>query len=213
MTTEIIRIFAVDDSETFLRGIESILALEDDVAMIGKAHFGEEAVRRIVMLRPDVVLMDLRLRWNEATDFPSQMDGIQTLSEIIRHWPEARIIVISSFSERRWVVQAMDAGAQGYLPKEVSAEQMIIAIRAVAYGNVALSAEQLRWLRNDIDPLTQREEEVLALLAEGKSDAEIARQLGITRRTASKHVENLRDKLGARSRWEAVVKARHRGLI
>ena len=213
MTTDIIRIFAVDDSETFLRGIESILALEEDLMLIGKAHFGQEAARQIAMLRPDVILMDLRLRWNASTDFPSQADGIQTLSETIRRWPKARIIVISSFSERRWVVQAVDAGAQGYLPKELSAEQMIIAIRAVARGDVALSAEQLRWLRDSVDPLTRREKEVLALLAEGKSDAEIASQLGIATRTASKHVENLRDKLEARSRWEAVIEARRRGLI
>lgn len=212
MTANTIRVLAVDDSETFLRGVESIISVEEDMTLVGKATTGEKAMRLMAVIHPDVSLIDLRLRWREEADRPSQAHGIKTIREIIRRFPRARIIVISSFSERRWVVQAIKAGAHGYLPKEASAAQIVQAIRTVAAGDVVLTAEQLTWLREPAERLTQREKEVLALLVQGRSDIEIARALGIATRTASKHVENIREKLGVKNRWEAVVEARRRGL-
>jgi DNA-binding NarL/FixJ family response regulator len=106
----------------------------------------------------------------------------------------------------------MDAGACGFLPKEASVDELVAAIHTAARGGVVLTAEQLRWLREPLDPLTPREREVLALLAQGKSDGEIALALGVAVRTASKHVENIRQKVGASSRGEAVALALEKGL-
>lgn len=209
-----IRILAVDDSETFLRGLSSLLALEPDLEMMVTAGSGVEAVEQTRILLPDVVLLDLRLAWEKGdTHRPSQADGLRTIREVLAVHRDASLIVISAFSERRWLVEAMDAGARGYLPKEARGEEILAAIRVVAQGGVALTPEQLAWLRVSANPLTIREKEVLALLAEGKSDAEIARRLSIATATASKHVENIRQKLGASSRGEAVVMARHQGLM
>ena len=208
-----IRILAVDDSETFLRGMESVLRQEGDIQWMGKAYHGAQAVDRACAMQPDVVLIDLRLCWDERSRRPNEVDGVKTIRTLTGHCSNIHILAISGLWEQRWVVQAVNAGAKGCLPKEATPAQIATAIRLVAQGGVALTPEQLAWLRDSVDPLTRREKEVLALLAEGKSDAEIARQLGIATRTASKHVENLRDKLEARSRWEAVIEARRRGLI
>lgn len=209
----VIRVLAIDDSETFLRGVESLLALEPGIELVGKAGNGSEALRQARGLHPDVILADLRLCWDERVEKPTQADGLRTIQALARCCPQAWIVVISSFWEQRWVVQAMDAGAQGYLAKEASAEQIVAAIRTVAQRGVVLTAEQFSWLREPVESLTPREREVLTLLAEGYSDAEIGRRLGIASRTASKHVENIREKLEAGSRWEAVATARRRGLI
>ena len=208
-----IRVLAVDDSETFLHGIESLLALEPDMQLVGKAHCGWEALDKACSLNPDIVLADLRLSWQEQRERPTQAAGLRMIQEITDVCPQVKIIVISSFSERRWVVQAINAGAQGYLPKEASVEMILSAVRTAARGGVVLSAEQLAWLRSPGESLTPREREVLALVAEGKSDGEIGYQLGIAMSTASKHVENIRDKMDVSSRGEAVAEARKKGLL
>ena len=209
----VIHILAVDDSETFLRGIESLLARESDLQVVDAAQCGATAVEKAKTLRPHVLLADLRLSWEGRGERPTQETGLRMIRRINQIDPQVKVLVLSGSSERRWVVQAMNAGAQGYLAKESSGEQIIRGIRVVAAGGIALTAEQLAWLRQPGEQLTQREMEVLMFLAEGKSDAEIGRALYIATRTASKHVENIRDKLGAGSRWEAVVVARRLGLI
>jgi DNA-binding NarL/FixJ family response regulator len=203
---------AVDDSEMFLRGLASILALEPELELVGTAREGEQAVRLVRLLTPDVVILDLRLTWNSDDERPSQTAGLNVLRQVAASLPDTAVIVMSSFSERRWVTQAMDAGASGFLPKEASVEELVAAVRTAARGGVVLTAEQLHWLRKPIDPLTPREREVLALLTQGKSDGEIALALGVAVRTASKHVENIRQKVGASSRGEAVALARETGL-
>jgi DNA-binding NarL/FixJ family response regulator len=208
-----IRVLAVDDSETFLRGLEILLATEVDLELAGVARSGAEAVTRARRLQPDVVLMDLRLAWDSAAARAAQEDGLRAIREMAEHWPQMAIVVISSFSERRWVALAMDAGAKGFLPKEAPPEAIMAAVRTAAGGGVVLTPEQFGWLRNPAEPLTGREKEVLALLAQGQSDKEMAHDLGITVGTASKHVENIREKLGASSRGEAVARAREQGLI
>ncbi len=208
-----IRVLAVDDSETFLHGIESLLALEPDMQVVGKAHCGSEALDKACSLNPTIVLADLRLSWQGGRERPTQEAGLRMIREVTDACPQVKIIVISSFSERRWVVQAISAGAQGYLPKEASIEMILSAVRTAARGGVVLSAEQLSWLRNPGESLTPREREVLALVAAGKSDGEIGYQLGIAMSTASKHVENIREKMDVSSRGEAVAEARRKGLI
>lgn len=205
-------ILAVDDSEMFLRGLASILALEPAIELIGTAHEGEQAVEVAQLLTPDVIILDLRLAWNSSDERPSQAAGLRALRQFAANVPDAAVIVMSSFAERRWVVQAMDAGASGFLPKEASVDELVAAIHTAARGGVVLTAEQLRWLREPLDPLTPREREVLALLAQGKSDGEIALALGVAVRTASKHVENIRQKVGASSRGEAVALTLEKGL-
>lgn len=208
-----IRVLAVDDSETFLRGLETLLALEPDIELAGVARNGGEAVAQARHLQPDIVLIDLRLAWDKGSERAMQESGLRAIRELCAACPQAGAIVISSFSERRWVVLAMDAGARGYLPKEVHPDAIMAAVRTVASGGIVLTPEQLGWLRDPIEPLTGREKDVLALLAQGQSDKEIAFRLGISIGTASKHVENIREKLGASSRGEAVAQAREQGLI
>ncbi len=208
-----IRILMVDDSETFLRGLRSYLVQESDLEIVGMAHSGQEAVAQTRLLLPDVVLMDLRLVWQTKVEPSKEETGLRAIQEVLAARAQARVIVISSRDERRWVVQALDAGARGYLSKDAALDEIIAAIRTVARGGVALSAEQLGWLRGPAEPLTEREREVLALLAQGQGDKEIAQRLGISAGTASKHVENIREKLGASSRGEAVARAREQGLI
>lgn len=207
-----ISIVTVDDSEMFLRGLASILALEPDITLIGTAHEGEQAVEVAQLRTPDVIILDLRLSWNSSDERPSQATGLHILRQLAATVPDAAVIVMSSFAERHWVVQAMDAGASGFLPKEASVDALVAAIHTAARGGVVLTAEQLRWLREPLDPLTPREREVLALLAQGKSDGEIALALGVAVRTASKHVENIRQKVGASSRGEAVALTLEKGL-
>lgn len=206
-------VLAVDDSAMFLRGLASILALEGDLELIGTASEGEAAVQVARRLAPDVIILDLRLAWNSDDERPSQATGLRVLRQVAAEMRDAAVIVMSSFAERRWVVQAMDAGASGFLPKEASVEELVAAIHTAARGGVVLTAEQLSWLRKPLDPLTPRERETLALLAQGKSDAEIALALGVAVRTASKHVENIRQKIGASSRGEAVALAQQEGLV
>lgn len=205
-------VMAVDDSEMFLRGLASILALEPELELVGTAREGEQAVRLARLLTPDVVILDLRLTWNSDDERPSQTAGLNVLRQVAASLPDTAVIIMSSFAERRWVVQAMDANASGFLPKEASVEELVAAIHTAARGGVVLTAEQLNWLRKPLDPLTPRERETLALLAQGKSDSEIALALGVAVRTASKHVENIRQKVGASSRGEAVALARETGL-
>ena len=208
-----ISILAVDDSETFLHGIESLLALEPDLQLVGKARCGQEAVDKACALKPDMALADLRLCWRTRRERPNQEAGLRMIREIVNACPSVKVVVISSFSERRWVVQAVSAGAQVYLPKEASVETILSAIRRASQGGIVLTQEQLTWLRDPEENLTSREREVLVLLAEGKSDAQIALQLGIAMSTASKHVENIRDKMDVSSRGEAVAVARDKGLL
>lgn len=208
-----IRILAVDDSETFLRGLGGLLATEADLEIVGVARGGAEAVAQARRLQPDVALMDLRLTWDSGSARATQEDGLRAIREIARQWPQLAIVVISSFSERRWVAMAIDAGAKGFLPKEAPPEAIMAAVRMAVRGGMVLTPEQFGWLRDAVEPLTGRERDVLALLAQGQSDKEIAHELGITVGTASKHVENIREKLGASSRGEAVARAREQGLV
>ncbi len=210
---KVIQVLAVDDSETFLHGIQSLLALEPDLQLVGKAHCGAEAVEKTCALNPDIVLADLRLCWRDSLERPTHAAGLRMIREITNACPQTKVVMISSFAERRCLVNAVNAGAQGYLPKESSVDTILDAIRIAAQGGVVLTSKQLAWLQTPLETLTPREKQVLALLAEGKSDAQIGLQLGIAMGTASKHVENIRDKLEVSSRGEAVAEARRKGLL
>jgi NarL family two-component system response regulator LiaR len=209
---ESIRVLSVDDHELLRRGIQFALLSFDDLDLVGEAASGDEALALCAEIRPDVVLMDMKL-----TD---EMDGIAATRAIRAGFPLIQVLVLSSFFDRKLVQGAMQAGAIGYLVKGVSGEDLAEAIRAAHAGRPALAMEALEILVQPagsegkvVQELTNREREVLAFLVEGSSNAEIAAQLHITVSAVKYHVSNILSKLGAANRTEAAALARRQGLV
>ena len=206
-----IRVLIVDDHEIIRTGITYSLSTFHDLELVGEANSGQEALQLCSETQPDVVLMDMLM---------PGMDGVETTRAIKKRHPQAQVLALTSFHDRERVQQAMRAGAAGYLVKGVSAGQLAKAIRVAHAGQTVLSPEATEALITSDEPLdelgqdlTQREQEVLALLARGLSNAEIAQQLTITISTTKHHVSAILSKLGAASRAEAVVLAMEHGLI
>ena len=202
-----IRVMLVDDHAVVRRGLRGFLELLDDMEIVGEAEDGVQAVALAAQERPDVVLMDLLM---------PNMDGLQAIAAIKQAQPETEIVAVTSFIEEEKVTAALEAGASGYLLKDAEAEEVAAAIRAAHAGEVHLDAAVARLLaqrmraRRDeepVEPLTQREREVLAQLAKGASNKEIAHDLSITERTARTHVSNILGKLGLASRTQAALYA------
>jgi NarL family two-component system response regulator LiaR len=205
-----IRVLIVDDHEIIRTGITYSLSAFHDLELVGEAKSGQEALRLCRETQPDVVLMDMLM---------PDMDGVQTTQAIRKEHPRVQVLALTSFHDRERVQQAMQAGAAGYLVKGVSASQLAEAIRVAHAGQTILSAEATEALIRPDDQraelghdLTQREREVLSLLARGLSNAEIAQQLSITISTTKHHVSAILSKLGASSRAGAVVLAMEQGL-
>jgi NarL family two-component system response regulator LiaR len=210
--SESIRVLSVDDHELLRRGIRFSLLSFDDLELVGGAANGEEALEKCAEKSPDVVLMDIFLT--------GDADGIAAIKEIRERFPQVHVIALSSFFDRNLVQNAMRAGAIGYLVKGVSGEELAEAIRAAHAGRPVLGTEAVNALVQPAESeswpghdLTSREREVLALLVEGLSNAEIAAQLHVTVATAKYHVSNILSKLGASNRTEAAALARHHGLV
>jgi len=208
---ETIRVLSVDDHELLRRGIRSSLRSFADLELVGEAADGQEALLVCAETSPDVILMDMVL--------PGGMDGIATTQAIKERFPQVQVVVLSTFFDRKLVQNAMKAGAIGYLVKGVSGEEMAESIRSAHAGRPALVTEAVEALlqpsESDSTPdfqLTNREREVLALLAEGLSNAEIAVQLHITVAAVKYHVSNILSKMGATNRTEAAALARQHGL-
>jgi len=215
-----IRVFLVDDHGVVRRGIEAYLEMVDDIEMLGEARNGREALERVAQLEaveqpPDVVLMDLLM---------PEMDGIAATAAIKERWPEIEVVALTSFIEEDKVHGALQAGATGYLLKDASAAEVAAAIRAAYHGEMHLDpavarrlAESLRAPRRsglrDREALTERERGVLALVGEGKSNKEIARELGIGDRTVRTHISSILGKLGLASRTQAALYAVRAGLV
>jgi two-component system, NarL family, response regulator LiaR len=209
--TDPIRVIAVDDHEVVRGGIRYALLDFDDVELVGEARDGEDAVRLCLQARPDVVLMDLMM---------PGMDGVETTRAIREQCPEVQILVLSSFHDMGLVPRVMQAGAIGYLLKGVSNRQLVEAIRAAHAGQPVLAKEAMAALVEAAAPgpklgddLSEREREVLALLAQGLSNKEIAEQLFLSVATVKYHVRLLLSKLGAGSRAEAVALAWQHDLL
>ena len=195
------RILLVDDHEVVRAGLRAVLSLEPDLEVVGEAATAREAIEKAMVLRPDVVLMDVRLGG------PEDIGGIEACREIRSALPEAGVLMFSSFGERETVLSAIVAGAAGYLTKNVARAQLVAGIRAVGQGqsllDSAVTAPILRRLvelsqaspRPD-DVLSQREKEVLLLIAKGNTNREIAAALVISEHTARNHVTHILDKLG-----------------
>jgi DNA-binding NarL/FixJ family response regulator len=214
-----IRVLLVDDHAMVRRGMRDFLELHDDISVVGEAVDGGDAFERATALRPDVIVMDLMM---------PGVDGIEATGRIKSAVPEVEIIAITSFIEEARVVAAIEAGASGFLLKDAEADELAGAIRAAFAGEVhldpAIASIVARRLRDGrpaagaagegdgIDTLTARERDVLARVARGMANREIAEDLGITERTARTHVSNILAKLGLASRTQAALLAVQHGL-
>jgi two-component system, NarL family, response regulator LiaR len=206
-----IRIIMVDDHDMVRSGLEVFLETCDDLALIGEASNGHEAVRLCAELQPDVVLMDLLM---------PDMDGVSATKAIRQANPNIQIIALTSFKDRELVQEALQAGAIGYLLKNISIDELADAIRAAHSGKSILAPEATQALIEAATQppspgydLTSREREVLGLIVSGLNNREIAEHLTISRSTVKNHVSNILSKLGVTSRTEVVALAMQHHLL
>jgi DNA-binding NarL/FixJ family response regulator len=211
-----IRVFLVDDHAVVRRGMRAFIDMLDDIKVVGEAGDGQAAVDELPSLAardelPDVVLMDLLM---------PRLDGVAATKMIKERYPEVEVVALTSFSEAERVHMALEAGAAGYLLKDAEADQVAGAVRAAARGEVHLDPVVARQLtRSLVAPqgtatsLTPREREILVLVAQGKSNRDIADALVISERTARTHVSHVLSKLGLTSRTQAALWAVREGLV
>ncbi len=211
-----LQVLLVDDQELVRAGLEMIIESTDDIQVIGQAADGNAAVGLALRLRPDVVLMDIRM--------PS-MDGIEATRRIAKHGP--RVLMLTTFDLDDYIFEAFKAGASGFLVKDAPRERIIDAIRAVAAGEALASPSVTRRLIErfvdapgpsctpppQLDELTAREREVLELIARGLSNSELAQRLYLSEKTIKTHVGRIFMKLGIRDRVQAVILAYEAGII
>jgi len=206
MSEPIIRVLCVDDHPLVRKGIASILANEPTLKLAGEAGNGREALEMFRNLRPDVVLMDLRM---------PEMDGIEATKQIRKIDPEAKIIALTSYDGDQDIYKAIEAGVRGYILKEMVHTKVIDAIRTVHSGKRLMPTEVAERLSEYFPQvaLTPREIEVLTYVAKGMANKEIAHQLGTASGTVKMHVQNILAKLGASDRTHAVTIALERGIL
>ena len=201
-----------EDQTLMRQGLRTILELENSFEVAGEAEDGKAAVKLALQLRPDIILMDVQM---------PQLNGVEATAAICRAWPEARVIILTTFDRDDYVFQGVRAGAVGYLLKDLPAPKLIETIRRVHDGEIFIQPEiASRTLRaalhspgDLIEPLSEREREVLVMLAQGIPNKEIADKLHLAEGTVKNHVSNILGKLQAQNRTEAADIARKRGLI
>ncbi len=206
-----IRVMLVDDHAVVRSGLGAFLLVYDDLVLVGEAGSGKEAIEKCGVLKPDVILMDLVM---------PGMDGAQATQAIREQYPDVQVIALTSFKEEELVKNVLQAGAIGYLLKNVSADELADAIRAAHAGRPTLAPEAAQALiqatRRPLEPgfdLTERELEVLGLLVDGLSNPDIAEKLVVSRSTVKFHVSSILSKLGVSSRTEAVSLALKQKLV
>ena len=202
----VIRILTVDDHPMLREGIAALVASQPDMKLVGEASTGREAVEQFRKHKPDLTLMDLQM---------PEMDGIDAMVAICSEFPEARIIVLTTYKGDVQVLRALKAGARAYLLKGLLRKELLETIRAVHAGQKRIPAEIAAELADHAvdDALTAREIDVLRLIALGNANKLVADQLGITEDTVKGHVKNILSKLGASDRTHAVTIALKRGII
>lgn len=212
-----IRVLVVDDQTLVRQGVSGLLTLADDIEVCGEAAHGREALAQIESVSPDVVLLDLRM---------PEMSGIEVLKHLGAADQLPPTIILTTFDDDEIVLAGIRAGAKGYLLKDVSLEELVGAIRTVAEGGSlvkpAVTSRVLKGLErlhpefsslDRPDPLTERETEILRLMAGGYSNKEIANSLNVAEGTVKNHVSNILSKLGVRDRTRAVLKALELGIV
>jgi len=210
----VIRVLMVDDHAFVRKGVRAFLEEIDDIEVIGEAGDGEEAVVKSKVLQPDVILMDLVM---------PNMDGVEAISQITTQQEKVHIIALTSFATDDKIFPAIISGAMGYILKDSEPEELVKAIRKVYLGEPTLDPSIARKVLQEIshppkgqptpDPLTEREEEVLRLVAKGLSNQEIAKQLVIAEVTVRTHVSNILSKLHIANRVQATLYALREGLV
>ncbi|UHA61214.1 response regulator transcription factor [Metabacillus litoralis] len=208
-----IKVVFVDDHEMVRIGVSSYLSAQPDIEVIGEADNGKKGVELCLNLRPDVILMDLVMK---------EMDGIEATKQIVDAWPEAKIIIVTSFLDDEKVYPALEAGATSYLLKTSKASEIANAVRATFHGQSILEPEvtgkmMMKMRQRETtylhDQLTSREMEILLLMAQGKTNQEIADELFIALKTAKTHVSNILSKLDVQDRTQAVIYAFKHSLV
>jgi len=219
MTGSTIRVVLADDQTLVRAGFRSLLDAQDDIDVVGEAADGDEAVRLAIDLRPDLVLMDVRM---------PRMDGLEATRRVVAdsRLGDVRVVILTTFGVDEYVFEAIRSGASGFLVKDTEPPELLHAVRVVAGGDALLSPGVTRRLIEefaahakdavsgaDLEQLTDREREVMALVGEGLSNEEIARRLYVSPATAKTHVSRAMAKLGARDRAQLVVIAYESGLV
>ena len=211
MTSPTIRVLLVDDHAVVRSGLSFFLSTTDDIEVVGEAADGEQALRLCAQLQPDVVLMDMVM---------PRMDGFTAMQQIRQRYPAIRVLALTSFLDGEFVQRALQAGASGYLLKDVQARDLADAIRAAYAGRSTLATEATQALIQTVaqpaqegEALSERERDVLVRMVRGLSNGEIAAQLMISTNTVRHHVRNILAKLEVTNRTEAVHVAMQRGLV
>lgn len=214
-----IRILLVDDQTMFREGLKTLLSVQTDFDVVGEAVDGEQALQKTATLKPDVILMDLRM---------PVLDGVAATQQIHRNYPYSRVIILTTFDEDEYIFEGLRAGALGYLLKDAASDQLFEAIRLAARGESFLQpsvatkllsqfarlADQIpRQTSSLAEPLSERELEVLRLVALGNSNREIAAKLYIAEGTVKNHITNILNKLEVSDRTQAAMRARELGLL
>lgn len=208
-----IKVLLIDDHEMVRLGVSAYLSIQEDVEVIGEAENGQIGYEKALELRPDVIMMDLVM---------DVMDGIESTKAILKDWPEARIIIVTSFIDDEKVYPALEAGASSYMLKTSTAGEIANAIRSTYAGESILEPEVTGKMMERFtkkkepvlhDDLTNREQEILLLIAQGNSNQEIADQLFITLKTVKTHVSNILAKLDVEDRTQAAIYAFKHHLI
>ncbi|MGG0249078.1 response regulator transcription factor [Peribacillus frigoritolerans] len=208
-----IKVLFVDDHEMVRIGVSAYLSAQSDIEVIGEADNGLKAVELAMELRPDIILMDLVM---------PEMDGIEATKRIIEKWPEAKIIIVTSFLDDEKVYPALEAGATSYMLKTSKASEIAKAVRSTFQGQSVLEPEVTGKMMEKLrrpkitqlhDQLTNREMEILLLMTQGKTNQEIADDLYIALKTAKVHVSNILSKLAVQDRTQAVIYAFKHSLV
>ena len=214
-----VTILLVDDQRLMREGLRTLLELESGLRVVGEASQGQEALDQYASLQPDVVLMDVRM---------PVMDGVESTRQLMSQWPRCRVIILTTFDDDEYVFEGLRAGALGYLLKDVSIQELADAIRTVMAGGVLIEPSVARKVVAEFarmtssapttrfgldEPLSEREIDILRLLAQGLTNREIAQRLFLAEGTVKNYVTNILSKIGVRDRTQAALRARELGLL